>query len=440
VERDRALVRFPREPLEPGVVLAELALEVPRPGARVDVGAGPSQFRHALCDLDRLEVEVTRDGIEALRRRVSLGECGLEDVELALGPDLVELGARVGATGSRFTCRLALAAGGDEALRVAVLDPRTHSVGFPSAAALAARVAAALGSGAAEGAVALLSPVRALLLRALPRRGFKLPRLGATRVATARATADGVRVGWSRWAAPATAPADPELLATLDGARAFAAAEALLASDESAALRAWLALPPGTRAHPLAAARLLALLAADPRSHAEARPLAREWLGRDPEFVPALLAEALVCGQAGDAAGSSRAFAALARLAVQRGQGLATLAAADACAALGPSSEPAALAAALGAALEVRRSHLPALRALHDLARRTLDRPSLLRACRGLAAHAPDALEKARAHARLAVLLAEADPAAARLHLAHAQRLGPLDPETRDATARLASR
>jgi hypothetical protein len=431
-------VRFPREPLAPGAV-AELSLEVPRPGTHIDLGAGPSQFRHQLCELDRLEVEVTRDGLTVLSERVPLGAAGLEEVELALRDGVVEVGARV--QGVRFTCRLALVPGDDDRLRVAVLDPRVHAMGPPSAASLAARVASALGPGTSEGAIAAVSPVRAILLRVLPRRGFKLPRLGATRLAAARATADGIRLSWTRHAGPGQAlPADAELLATLDGARAFAAAESLIGTDEGAARKAWLALPPGARAHPFGAARLLSVLSADPRCHVEARSLAREWLARDAEFVPALLAEGLIAAAGGEAAVASRAFAALARVSQRRGQELAALAAADACAVLGEGADPSALTAALGAALEVRRSHVPALRALHDLGRRTLDRGALLRACRGLAAHAPDPIEKARAHARLAVLLADGDPAAARLHLANAQRLGSGDPETRDATARLGSR
>ncbi|HET7755121.1 MAG TPA: hypothetical protein VFK85_14530 [Anaeromyxobacteraceae bacterium] len=437
VERERAVVRFPRESLAAGITVAELALEVPKPGAHLDVGAGPSQFRHRLCDLDTLDLDVTREGLNALRDRALLDAAGFADAEVALGPDLVELGATV--DGGRFTCRLALVPGEDEGCRVAVLDARVHTAGGASAATLASRVATALGSGAADGVIAAISPVRRVLLGILPRRGFKLPRAGTARLATARATADGIRLGWTRWAAPAALPPDPELLATLDGIRAFASAEALLGGDEGAARKAWLELPAGARGHPFAAARLLSLLSVDPRCHGEARALARDWLARDAEFVPALLAQALIASAAGESAVAARAFSTLARLAQHRGQELAALAAADACAALGSGADPAALAQALDAALKVRRSHVPALRALHDLSRRTLDRAALLRACRGLAAHAPDALEKARAHARLAVLLAEADPAAARLHLANAQRLGPADAETRDATVRLGS-
>lgn len=437
VERERALVRFPRELLAAGVS-AELALEVPRPGPRIDVGSGPSQFRHQLCDLDRLELDITREGLERLRERVPFSESGLEDVELVLRGDVVELGGNAG--GARFTCRLAMVPGDDESVKVVVLDARVHAAGVVSAASVAARVAAALSPGAAEGAVATISPVRAVLLRALTRRGFKLPRLGGARLATARASPDGLKLGWGRWSAPAQLPADAELVATLDGARAFHAAEALLGGDEGTARKAWLGLPAGARGHPFAAARLLALLSADARSHPEARALAREWLGRDAAFVPAVLAEALIATASGDPAAASRAFATLATMSQERSQELATLAAADACAALGDGAEPGALGVALGAALQVRRAHVPALRALHDLARRTLDRPALLRACRGLAAHAPGAAEKGRAHARLAVLLAETDPAAARMHLASAQRLAPGDPETRDAIARLGSR
>ena len=67
---------------------------------------------------------------------------------------------------------------------------------------------------------------------------------------------------------PPPALPDEELLLTLEGARAFAEAEALVAAGKLAEAReAYLRGAGAEEAHPFALERLLALLVADPAAH-----------------------------------------------------------------------------------------------------------------------------------------------------------------------------
>jgi hypothetical protein len=430
LERGRAALSLRHAPAAPGLVVRELVLEAPADAAAA-AGGGPAAFRHRLCDLGALTLELGPAGLETLRAALAPAaeRAGVAELRLALRAGFVELAGRLDG-GAPFTARATPIAG--RPLRVVVHEPRAYAAAPLPAAALAPRLAAALAGragGEATGAVAQLGGApRALLLRVLPRAGVKLPRIAAAGAEEASVGPDGARVRWD--AGDPASPPDAEAAAALEGEAQFGALEERLASgDVEGAREGWRALPPGARAHPFATARALSLLAADPRFHAEARALARAALARLPAFPAALLAEALLARARGDPRAASVAFAALAAASLSRGERFAALAAADACGAEGESAEPEALTVALEAALAADRTHLPALRALAALGERDGAREGgrdrLLRAHRGLAAHAPSAAEKAAAHRRLAELLAATDPAAARLHRDNARRLAP---------------
>jgi hypothetical protein len=416
-------VRLAGEPLAPGLTAVEVVLDVPG-GEGLDVAGGPGQLRARLCDLDRLELALAPAFLAGLAARLAGPGAGAPRAFPREG--FLELAGET-ADGAPFTLKAAAVASGGAALRVALYEPRLYAPAALPAPALAPRAAAAIAAafpGArADGAFAELAPLRPALLALLPRRGFKLPRTAGARAGGAALSPAGARVAWSRWDA-AVEPPDPDLRALLHGAPAFAREEAALArGDADAARDAWRALPPGARAHPFAAARTLGLLVADARFHAEARAVSRAALLRDEGFAPALAAEALLARARGDDAAAAGWWSALALVAVRRGEPSSARAAALACAACG-AGDPVEAAAALDAALALDRADVPVLRALRDVAARGGDRARLLRACRGLAAHAAQAAEKADAHRRLAELLAVTDPAAARLHRENARRLG----------------
>src|SRR5574342_107975 len=384
LERARAFLCLSDRPVAPGLRLVELAMEVPDVRFPFAVGQGAAQFRRRLCDLSRVELAVEPEFLSGLSARLDLSRSGLASLHLGL------------------------------------------RAGFAEA------------SGRLEGGSLLVEPLGLLLRRLIPSRGWKLPRASAVRLSGVGAAPGELRLAWDRaHTGPAEAPADPDRLAALEGARAFREAEALVARGEwDAAREAYLAAGAAAASHPFAAARLLSLLSVVEGVHDEALDLAAHWLSRRPDFAPALLAEGVLRGRRGERDRAARAFAELAASSARRGEEMGALFAADACFALGPDSDAPALSRAIEVALSLRRDHLPALRALKALAERTGDREALLRASRRLAAYAPDESEKAAAHARLAAMLLQTDPPSARLPLHRGLRLPPDDAGALSALAR----
>jgi len=434
LERSGASVRLADREIAPGLRLEVLSLQVPDVRLPFDAGQGAAQFRHRLADLGELAVTASAELVEAALARADLAALGIEDARVALREGFAEIAGRL-AAGPPFTMKAGLLAQGEQGLRVLFHSPRLLGPAPLPAAALPLLAARALASLGGEGLPE--EPLAPLLRRILAPRGWKVPRAAGVRLARVEFGCGSIRIAWDHAAAgPASLPADADLLAADEGARAFAGAEEAIASgDFGRAREALLAAGPAAAAHPFAAERLLSLLVLEEPFHEEALDLAAEWLGRRPGFGPALEAEALVRLARGEEARAARAFAALARAAAERGEHFAALAAAEAAFSL-PGAAREDASRAVEVALTLRRDHVPALRALQALAAAAGDREALLRADRRIVAYDPDSARKARAHAELGELLLEADPAAARLHLDHALRLAPEEPAALAALAR----
>ncbi|MFO0585704.1 MAG: hypothetical protein U0229_25765 [Anaeromyxobacter sp.] len=432
LERGTAHVRLARVPVVDGLELEVLDLLVPDVRFPFDVGAGSGQFRHRLSDLDELGVAAAPELAERTVAAAGPEALGLLDLRIAFREGFAEIAGRL-AGGTRFTLRAGLVPSGDRGVAVVLHAPRLYGpAALPEGALVHAgrRLLAALGEDALPE-----DPVSRLLRRVLAPRGWKIPRAVDVRLARAEIVAGAARLGWSRAAVPAAVSADPDLLAAEEGARTFATAEALLErGDHEAAREAYLATPAAS-GHPFAAERLLGLLALDDRFHDEALDLAQAWLARRPGFPAALGAEAAVRIARGEDARAARALADLAEGAAARGEVFSALAAAETAFGLAGADAIDARRAA-EVALQVRRDHVPALRALRDLALAAGDREALVRASRRLVAYDADPAHKARAHAQLGELLLGTDPAAARLHLDQALRHAPDEPQTLRSLAR----
>ena len=438
LEQGKALVCLSDRPIAPGLRLSELSLEVPEARFPFDPSRGAGQFRLQLCDLAHLELVAEAGILAAVVAKLDLAAAGVASLELALRPGFAEGAGRL-AGGTPFGLRISVEPSGDQEVAVALYEPRTYGLApLPGAAlpSLLARAAHRLGRAAGgEVQVDVLSPV---LLRLLPARGWKVPRVAGARLALARVGASEVRLSWERsHSGPAEGTLDPDRLAAVEGARAFRDAESLLERGQYAEARnAWLALGASAQAHPFGAQRLLSLLTAEERFHDEALDLAAQWLARRPDFAPALVAEGVIRAARGERTKAARAFGELASAASRRGESLGTLLAAEACFAAAGEEAPGSVARAAEVSLQVRPDHLPSLRALWSIAERSQDREGILRTCRRLVAVATEDTERARAHARLAALLLGVDAPGARLHLDQALRLAPDDVVALEALAR----
>lgn len=435
LERGGAYVRLAGRPIAPGLGLDVLSMEVPGVRFPFNAGLGAVQFRHVLSDLVRLELVATEEWISAGLARLDLDALGLDALSFALREGFGELAGRLSG-GAPFTLHVSLLPEGEQGIAAVFHSPRLYGPS-PIPAAILPHLAARTFAPFASAPGGLADPVPRLLRRLAAPRGWKVPRSGPVRLSLLKMGTDGIRVAWDREPGqPIEPPPQSDLLATLEGTRAFAAAEAQLArGDLDAARDAYLAAGADAHAHPFAAERLLSLLVTEERFHDEALDLAGDWLGRRPDFAPALCAESWVRLARGESVRAAKALATLAVSARARGEGGSALAAAEGCVAVA-GADPEDLRRAIDAALAVRRDHLPSLRALRALARATGDQEGLLRSNRRLVAYAPDEADKARAHAELGVLLLETDPPAARLHLDQALRLAPDDEEALRALVR----
>lgn len=435
LERGGAYVRLADRPVVPGLRLTVLHMEVPGVRFPFNAGLGAVQFRHVLSDLVHLEVVATEELVTAALRAVDLPALGIEALTIALRDGFVELAGRL-AGGAPFTLHASLLPEGAQGLAVVFHSPRLYGPS-PIPAAVLSHLAARAWAPFAEAPGGPRDPVPRLLRRLAAPRGWKVPRSGPARLTLLEVKPEGIRVAWDREPGPPIEPPpQSELLSTVEGMRAFAAAETLLARGELAAAReAYLAAGADAHAHPFAAERLLSLLVMDERFHDEALDLAHDWLGRRPDFAPALCAEAWVRIVRGESVRAAKALATLAEGARARGEGGTVLAAAEGCFGVA-GADVDDVRRSIEAALAVRRDHLPSLRALRTLAQATGDREGLLRANRRLVAYAPGDADKARAHAELGALLLETDPPAARLHLDQAMRLAPADEEPLRALVR----
>ena len=430
LERGGAHVRLGAPAPFAGLLVEHLDLKVPDIALPFDAGGGPSQFRNRLCDLDALTVLADQAAVSASAERLDLAELGLVGLEVALRDGFAEVGGRL-ATGTAFSLRLGLLPGFDRGVAVVPYAPRIYGPSALPAAALphlAARALTTLGLPD--------DPLPLLTRRLLVSRGWKVPRDAGVRLTAVTVATTGVRLTWSREAQAPPPVADADLLAALEGSRAFAEAEALAAAgDWSAARDAWLASTAPTT-HAFAADRLLSLLCVDERFHDEALDLAAGWLQRRPGFAPGAGRRGLgPQRRAASTRARPQALVALAEGSLAAGERLAAVAAAEAVLAL-PGLERDLVARAVDAALAAKRDHLPALRALRTLARAARRQGGADPGGPPGAGLRPDRPREGRAHAELGELLLESDPPGARLHLDRALRLAPDDADSLSALAR----
>ena len=363
LERGGAYVRLADVTVEAGLTLDVLSIEVPGVKFPFNVGAGAVQFRHVLADGVRVELAVHEPWIEERLRGIDLAALGVEALSCALREGFVELSGRV-AGGAAFTLHASLLPEGEQGIAVVFHSPRLYGPS-PIPAALLPHMAARTLAPLASAPGGVNDPLTRILRKVLAPRGWKVPRSSALRLTLLGVSPDGIRAAWDREPGqPIEPPPQSDLLATIEGARAFATAERHLARGDLAAARdAYLFAGAAAHAHPFAAERLLSLLVMEDRFHDEALDLAHDWLGRRPDFAPALAAEAWVRLARGEQLKAAHALATLADTARVRGEGGAALAAAEACFSIA-GADPGDVRRSMDAALAVRRDHLPALRAL----------------------------------------------------------------------------
>ncbi|MBE2252842.1 MAG: flagellar hook-length control protein FliK [Myxococcus sp.] len=435
----RAYVGFPAMALAPGVELVDFALSIPDVTFPMNVSGGAAKYQKKKLDFGLLELSVSADVIQRAVQSVAGKLPELDDVKLHFRPGSLEVQARLrGPERAPLTFKVAFDGDGDQ-LAVYFYDVRFYSFSTTAAARVPALVSEAIKSlsllpdverRGANGFATRILPM--LVERAAVGRGYKMPALDQARLSEAIVSSKGLRLRFSSGGLPPPAAFDEELLLTLEGARAFADAEELVAQGKLAEARqAYLRLGDANEAHPFAVERLLTLLVADPQAHELALDIAASLARRRDKSATAMWAEAVVREKRGEFARASERFLALCNHARKHQEEAGAFFAAEAAARSSRDAAPQMAVRALHEMLGLKPDHLPSLKALARASDQAKDRAGAIRAYRRLAALAREPAEAADAHVQLARLCAETedDIAGARLHCEAALRLTPDHPE-----------
>lgn len=435
----RAFVGFPELKLAPGVTVTEFALQIPDITFPLNLSGGAAKYQKKKLDFGTLELSVDAEVIQREVRALAPKVSELDDVRLHFRAGHLEVQAWLrGPEKTPITFKAAFDGDG-ERLAVYLYDVRLYGFSPTPASRVGAVVSEAIRTSGVlpdverrgvSGFTTRLLP--AIVERAAVSRGYKMPSLEQARLADAVVSSRGLRLRFASGGLPPSGPPDEELLLALEGARAFADAEELLAEGKLLEARtAYLKLGDATEAHPFAVERLLTLLVADPQAHELVLDIAASLARRRDRSATALWAEAVVRERRGEFARASERYLALSALARRLQEEASAFFAAEAAARSSRDHAPQLAAKALHELLGLKPDHLPSLKALARASDQAKDRAGAIRAYRRLAALARDATEAAEAHVHLARLCAETedDVAGARLHCEAALRLAPDHPE-----------
>ncbi len=435
----RAFVGFPELKLAPGVVITDFALQIPDVTFPLNLSGGASKYQKKKLDFGFLEIAIDAEVIQREVRAISEKLPELDEVKLHFRPGHLEVQARLrGPERTPVTFKVAFDGDG-ERLAVYLYDVRLYSFSTTPAARLGAiiseavRALGALPEVERRGASGFTTRVLPELVeQAAVGRGYKMPALDQARLAEATVSSKGLRLRFSSGGLPPPGAPDEELLLALEGARAFADAEELLAQNKLVEAReAYLRLGDATEAHPFAVERLLTLLVADLQAHEMVLDISASLQRRRERSATALWAEAVVRERRGEFARASERFLALCSLARKNQEEAGAFFSAEAAARSSRDHSPQMAVKALHELLGLKPDHLPSLKALARASDQAKDRAGAIRAYRRLAALARDPVDAAEAHVQLARLCAETedDLAGARLHCEAALRLSPDHPE-----------
>lgn len=435
----RAFVGFPPLTLAPGINITDFALQIPDVTFPLNISGGATKYQKKKLDFGYLEVHVDAEVIARRVMELSSKLADLEDLKLHFRPGYLEGQARLRAVErAPFTFKMAFDGEGDK-LAVYVYDVRFYAFSPTPASRLPAMMTATLADlnilpqVERRGANGFTTRVlHELVEQASVGRGYKMPSLDQARLAEASVSSKGLKLRFAAGGLPPPAIPDEDLLLTLEGARAFADAEELLAEGKlKEAREAYLKLGDATEAHPFATERLLTLLVADTQAHELVLDVAASLHQRRDRSATALWADAVVRERRGENARAAERYLSLSQLARKQQEEAGAFFAAEAAARAGRDHAPQMAVKALHELLGIKPDHLPSLKALARASDQAKDRAGSIRAYRRLAALARDAAEAADAHVQLARLCAqtEDDLAGARLHCEAALRLTPDQPD-----------
>jgi len=324
----RAFVAFPPLDVAPGVRVTDFGLQIPDVTFPFSVSGGALRYQKKTLQFGFLEVSLDAERLRRAVQEVASGALELEDVQLTFRTGYLEGQARLRGPGAvPATFRVAFDAQG-ERLGVYLYDVRLYGYSPTPAAVVplllsrSAQSARLLPDVELRGTTGFSARVLPPLVQAAAvSRGFRVPSLEGARLTGLDVSATALRLRFASTGLPPPALLDEELLLALEGARAFAEAEALLAAGRLLDARdAYLRGAEPQEAHPFALERLLGLLVADPGAHELALDVAQAVAKRRPSSATPLWVEAVVRERRGEPARSAERWLALCALSRKRGE------------------------------------------------------------------------------------------------------------------------
>ncbi len=434
--------------------LERLELEVPELRLPIDLAAGPEMFQRKRTRVHLASLRVAPRDLERFVARSApvLSAQGIDEVALRGADGYLGVTARVreGVHVAELTARLYLRSDGPS-LRVAADHARIYGF-LPSPAPLVVhRILAALAAGL-DGGRSEVSPVRglgqiavepldAILWQLMPRAGWRMPDRRGVRIAAVQVSRSAVSLrladGGSEGDGPiACAPEALDLALELDKLRP--ADDLLAAGDLEGAMRAYRALLAARGPEqPFLVSRALAVASARRELFVDGTELARQALGRWPDFAPAHAAIAAIAVAQGEVEAAAARYRTLAEVCAASGDDEATARAAVTGARLLRHVSPADSTALYERVLEHRPSNTEAAEALAERYTDEQRWHDMARLIRGRLASTTDPTRQARDHVRLSRVLSRQldDLEGARIELERACELDRSDPEAFEALA-----
>ena len=430
------------------VRLDALELEVRLRGGEKP-GSSPAAYQSRRTRARQATLRMTQADLDTLALACAgrLASVGVDELSLRAMDGYVSLVARVRAGGqvAELTARVYLDAAGSR-LRLLIDEARTYGF-LPTPAPLIAHTAitAMLGTNrwsAIRGLAELeLIPLEALLWHTLPPAGWRLPSTSDLVIADVRCQRDEVLL---HFGASEGRPTRGHVAELSDAHERFRAAEELLRSGEIAgALRAYRAeLAARGAEEPFLIERILAVASSQPELFIDAVELARQALGRWPDYAPAHNALANIATAQNDGLEAAHRFQILAGSHAAVGDDDAASKAALAGARLLRRLSPAESTPLYELVLEHNPNEPEATEALTERYRDENRWRDLIGLIRGRISAATDPRSAARDHLRLAEILDDAlgDVRGARSELHAATRLDPASGAARESLAEVESK
>jgi len=309
-----ALVSLQDRKFKDRVLVERLSLEVPDVSFPFDVSGGAEQFCHHRCRLRTVVVALHQDDLAAvLAEHLDPARYGLEEIRVRIGEGqgLIRGLWRVGEIRHPFVARFLAEAGTDLSLRLGFFDIRIFGFMSLPSHTLVAQLARALKSYRSElldVSFLVFQPLRDLMRWLLPSHGWKIPDLEGMRIDRVEMEGGRIRLISARYpdelaeaAGEAAAPThsrsllERQYLIFKEGAEAYRSAELALHEGRlEDARKLYLGKAGIEPAHPHAARRMLEIGTVRPERFDEIDDLVRDLLEKDADFLPALLARAVL--------------------------------------------------------------------------------------------------------------------------------------------------